>query len=126
MQTAVRHSNDLLEFAELRKRPRIRFESCDENLQVVEAEACAAPAPLGSAASRGPDAEPSAVQGPPAQHVASGAAQEHRFSWHLGAALTVPGLKHVCSNVQGDVLSRLQHFKEFQDIAQTYSGFCVY
>ena len=128
MQTAVRHSNNLLEVLELQKRPRLRFELCDENMQVLDVEATATATSVESAASSGPDADaaPTAPQEAPAQCVASGDAQEGRFSWHLGGALLVPGLKHICSNVQGDVLSRLQHFKEFQDIAQTcsrHSGF---
>ena len=36
-------------------------------------------------------------------------------SWHLGAALNVPGLKHVFSNISSDVLDRWQEYSNFQE-----------
>ena len=61
--------------------------------------------------SEGEEAEPF-VQQRASETAAALAAQPH--VWDLGGSLLVPGLKHICSNIQGDVLSRLAHYAEFQ------------
>ena len=55
-------------------------------------------------ASEDEEAEPF-VQQRASETAAALAAQPH--VWDLGGSLLVPGLKHICSNIQGDVLSRL-------------------
>ncbi|CAE7256194.1 unnamed protein product [Symbiodinium natans] len=58
------------------------------------------------------------VPGVPVPEAAERALQDTSagpFRWHMGGSLMVPGLKHICSNIQGDVLARLEHFKSFQE-----------
>ena len=113
MQSAVRHSENLLKVESAddnRKRPRLRFETSldDGSTFGVEAEALPVPAP---AVDPGPAPAPHAAADP----VDPDPAESGPPVWHLGGSLLIPGLKHICSNVQGDVLARLDHFKDFQE-----------
>ena len=63
----------------------------------------ARPAPSASS-SKQPDIDTDGLRGPQSDPV-----------WDLGGCLLVPGLKHICSNIQGDVLSRLAHYSQFQE-----------
>ncbi|CAE7253412.1 unnamed protein product, partial [Symbiodinium necroappetens] len=59
--------------------------------------------------------DPDAFDPPVAAAARDAAAAADGAFWSPSGALMCPGLKHLCSNIEGDVLRKLANFKQFQE-----------
>ena len=111
MQTAIQHSNNLLsvEAEDAGGHAGIRLDLGDGDSFLQARAPQPQTGPVVVVDSDDEQAGPSAAAAPPVDNADADAV------WDLGGCLLVPGLKHICSNIQGDVLSRLSHYSKFQE-----------